>query len=277
MSEQARGDLAADRSQSDQTDPDAGHIPHPAILTAAAPAPGLRWYPPAVMAAAAEVLRAITVHADPARAVAEKRYLKSDLQFLGASVPKVRAALRGVVRERPGLDRAGVRGLATELWGSPLWEMRLAAVELLAHRVGLLTSADFDLIESLIRQSLTWALVDPLSTNVAGRIVERDPAGTGPWLDRWATDPDFWVRRASLLSLLPGLRRGAGDFDRFGRYADPMLEEREFFIRKAIGWILRETGKRRPELVRGWLGPRAGRASGLTIREAAKYLPGREL
>ena len=73
--------------------------------------------------------------------------------------------------------------------------------------------------------------------------------------------------------MLPGLRRGEGDWERFAAYADSMLEEREFFIRKAIGWVLRETGKRRPELVYGWLRPRAGRASAVTMCEAVKPLP----
>ena len=51
-----------------------------------------------------------------------------------------------------------------------------------------------------------------------------------------------------------------------------MLGEREFFIRKAIGWVLREEGHRRPDVVAAWLLPRAGRASGVTITEAVKYL-----
>jgi 3-methyladenine DNA glycosylase AlkD len=55
-----------------------------------------------------------------------------------------------------------------------------------------------------------------------------------------------------------------------------MLDEREFFIRKAIGWVLRETGRKRPELVSEWLLPRAARASGVTVREAVKHLPERE-
>jgi 3-methyladenine DNA glycosylase AlkD len=75
-----------------------------------------------------------------------------------------------------------------------------------------------------------------------------------------------------MLALLVPLRNGVGDFDRFGRYADAMLDEREFFIRKAIGWVLREASKRRPELVYGWMLPRAAGASGVTIREAVKYL-----
>jgi 3-methyladenine DNA glycosylase AlkD len=94
-----------------------------------------------------------------------------------------------------------------------------------------------------------------------------------PTLDRWASDDDFWIRRSSILALLRPLRRGEGDFGRFARYADGMLEETEFFIRKAIGWVLRETSKKRPELVSAWLRPRAARASGVTVREAVKYLP----
>jgi 3-methyladenine DNA glycosylase AlkD len=92
-------------------------------------------------------------------------------------------------------------------------------------------------------------------------------------LDRWAQDEDFWLRRSALLAQLVPLRRGEGDFARFGRYADATLGEREFFIRKAIGWVLRETGKKRPALVYAWLRPRADRASGVTVHEAVRYLP----
>jgi 3-methyladenine DNA glycosylase AlkD len=107
---------------------------------------------------------------------------------------------------------------------------------------------------------------------VAGRLAEGHPQ-LGVVLDRWARDQDFWIRRAALLALLAGLRRGEGDFERFSRYADAMLDDEEFFVRKAIGWVLRETAKKRPSLVYEWLLPRATRASGVTIREAIKPLP----
>jgi 3-methyladenine DNA glycosylase AlkD len=134
---------------------------------------------------------------------------------------------------------------------------------------------DIVLLERLIRESKTWALVDGLAASVAGSLVERFPE-VADTLDVWSTDEDFWVRRSSLLAFLGPIRRGGGDFARFSRYADGMLEEREFFIRKAIGWVLREAGKRRPDLVYSWLLPRAQRASGLTVREAVKYLPASE-
>ncbi len=55
-----------------------------------------------------------------------------------------------------------------------------------------------------------------------------------------------------------------------------MLDEKEFFIRKAIGWVLREVGKKRPDEVVAWLAPRTDRASGVTMREAVRYLPAGE-
>jgi 3-methyladenine DNA glycosylase AlkD len=91
-------------------------------------------------------------------------------------------------------------------------------------------------------------------------------------MDRWATDDDFWIRRSSLLAELRSIRAGAG-LDRFLARADRMLEEREFFIRKAIGWVLREAGRRRPDEVASWLAPRTHRSSGVTMREAVKRLP----
>jgi 3-methyladenine DNA glycosylase AlkD len=95
-------------------------------------------------------------------------------------------------------------------------------------------------------------------------------------LDRWAIDDDFWLRRSAMLALLRPLRRGDGDFTRFARYAAAMLDEREFFIRKAIGWVLRETAKERPDLVYQWLLPQCTAASGVTVREAVKYLSSRQ-
>ncbi len=157
------------------------------------------------------------------------------------------------------------------LWAEPVHTRRVAAVELLARHADRLGYDDAALLERLLRQSRTWALVDGLATMVVGRLVERDER-LGDVLDRWATDDDFWMRRSALLALLVPLRRGEGDFERFGRYADAMLDEREFFVCKAIGWVLRDTARKRPAMVHDWLLPRAGRASAVTVREAVKPL-----
>ena len=104
--------------------------------------------------------------------------------------------------------------------------------------------------ERLLREARTWALVDHLAEKVVGELVVRHPE-LGARLDAWAVD---------------------GDFPRFAHYADALLSDTEFFVRKAIGWVLRDTARRRPELVFDWLLPRAARASGVTFREAVKPL-----
>lgn len=219
-----------------------------------------------------EVDAGLRVRATPERAARERAYLKSTLEHYGTPVPEVRAVVRGLARARPVHDHDEVVALAEALWAAPVHERRLAAVELLAFRADRLEPGDAVLAERLLREARTWALVDGLATAVMGPLVERHP-GLGAVLDRWAGDEDFWLRRSALLALLVPLRRGEGDFERFARYADAMLGETEFFVRKAIGWVLRDTARRRPGLVATWLGPRAGRASGVTVREAVKPLP----
>jgi 3-methyladenine DNA glycosylase AlkD len=226
--------------------------------------------------AAAEAARweaALRTAGTPERAEQERAYLKSDLEFAGVSVPAMRRIVVSWCRTRPGLDRAELVAMAAALWASALYERRQCAVLLLERSVRLLEAADLRLVEYLLRDCQTWALVDGLAAAVAGDLAERYPGQAGPVLDQWAASESFWLRRSALLALLHPLRRGEGDFARFSRYADAMLEEREFFVRKAIGWVLRETAKRRPELVAGWLGPRTHRISGVAIREACKPLP----
>jgi 3-methyladenine DNA glycosylase AlkD len=206
------------------------------------------------------------------RAVREQRYLKSSLGFLGATVWQIRAVVNRYLAETDALDHDALISLVEALWAAPVHERRMAAVAVLEERGAQLGAADLPVVERLIRESLTWALVDGLAADVVGGILVRDEAATVPMLDRWAADPDFWVRRSALLAWLRPLREGAS-LDRFLSYADAMLDEREFFIRKAIGWILRDVGRRRPEPVVDWLAPRTHRAAGVTIREATKYLP----
>ena len=210
-----------------------------------------------------------------ARATAERAYLKSELLHHGVPIPKLRKLVAAELRAMPDLTHAELIEAVETLWSSAVHELRTAAIELLADHPELLTSRDVPMIEGLLRASKTWAFVDNLAPHVIGPLVERDRK-LGRTLDRWATDDDFWIRRAAMLALLVPLRRGEGDFVRFARYADAMLDEREFFIRKAIGWILREISKQRPALVFKWLLPRATRASGVTVREAVKYLPAKQ-
>lgn len=201
-----------------------------------------------------------------------KAYLKSDLEFYGVPSKLLRAAVRDLLTDNPDLEKTDLSELVATLWQDPVFDMRGAAIAVLERRQRELDASDLELVESLLHSSYTWALVDWISTKVVAPVVSREPVAKDR-LRRWSGDDDFWVRRAAMLSLLPDLRAGGGDFDLFASFAVPMLEEKEFFIRKAIGWVLRDTSRRRPELVAGFVREHHGRMSPLTYREATRNLP----
>jgi 3-methyladenine DNA glycosylase AlkD len=233
-------------------------------------------------------LRAAAV---PGRAESEKRYLKSELVHYGTPMPAIRALARevakgagaGVGPDGPGRDE--LVEVVLRLWfalDEPVHERRMAGAVLLEARAESLTADDVPVLERLLRASRTWALVDLLAGGVAGPLLDSGPRAPGAAmsiteatavLDRWAGDGDVWVRRSALLAHERALRSCGGDFTRFARYADAMLEEREFFIRKAIGWVLRSASGAQPEVVVAWSLPRAGRMSGVTFRELVRHLP----
>lgn len=207
----------------------------------------------------------------PERAAGEQRYLKSTLTHLGASLPDTRRVVGGFLEDHAALDTAGRLALVPCLWNRDVYELRQTAVNLLERSRDDLDAEALDLVERLIRDAHTWALVDPLAINVAGAVALRDARG---WtsMDRWIVDREMWLRRAAVIAHLPAVRSDRAAFARFADHADTVLDEREFFIRKAVGWVLREAGRRDPDLVVGWLEPRIDRASGITVREAVKYL-----
>jgi 3-methyladenine DNA glycosylase AlkD len=226
----------------------------------------------AARAIARGIEEALRREGNPERARQEKRYVMSSLGHLGATVPATRRAAAAARRENPGLDRATLLALVETLWGRGIFECRMAAVDLLEIFLDRLLPGDLAFVERLLCDAGTWALVDSLAASVAGPLAGRLPRSDRT-LERWARDPDFWIRRSALLALLLPLREGRGDLARFGRLADSMLGESEFFVRKAIGWVLRDAGREDPAGVAAWLLPRAERASGLTVREAVKHLP----
>jgi 3-methyladenine DNA glycosylase AlkD len=206
------------------------------------------------------------------RAAGEKAYLKSALKFHGVNAAQVAATAGDWLRAHPELDRQQLRALVDELFATDWFDLRSAGLVVLEKRKRLLTAADAPWLMGLCRAAQNWAHVDHVSTRILGFLVEENPS-LKRRVRSWARDRDFWIRRAALLSLLLPLRRGEGDFELFAALAEPMLAEKEFFIRKAIGWILREASKKQPERVHRFLFQHRNQMSGLTFREGSRRLP----
>jgi 3-methyladenine DNA glycosylase AlkD len=223
------------------------------------------------LTALSDLDRRLRAAGSPQRATFDKAYLKSELRFYGVTLPEIHRIAREYAREHPALDRRGLRALATGAYATDKHDLRTIAIALLDRRRALLEERDLLWLIDLVDASNTWAHVDWLAIGVIGDVVGRHPASLR-WLPKWGRQKNFWVRRTALLAQHDQLKVGKGDWPLFTSLADSMLDEREFFIRKAIGWVLRETSKKRPRLVYEYLRPRRDRVSGLTLREGAKYL-----
>jgi len=186
-------------------------------------------------------------------------------------VPEIRRAVSDFAREHRDLTRTELRRIVDELWSTESYELRSAGIALLSRYADLLEERDLPWLLSFVRRSKTWAHVDWLAADVIGGVVGESRSALRR-LPAWARDENFWVRRTALLAQLRRLSHEAGDFNLFARLAAGMLHEREFFIRKAIGWVLREVSKKRPKLVFDFLRTHRDELSGLTLGEGAKYL-----
>lgn len=189
------------------------------------------------------------------RAQAEQARLGSGLRFYGASVGAVRGTIRDAGRRYPGLAHDEVTALSSELWAVPVFERRLAAIVLLQSNLGLLDNSDLTRIEGFVRGARLRALVDPLAADVIGPMLEgldaARKARADAVVDRWAGEHDAWLRRAAVLSSLRALRAGGGDPDRFARRAAAVLArspDDEGVDREAVGYVLAEVARTRPEL-----------------------------
>ncbi|MBK8097601.1 MAG: DNA alkylation repair protein [Planctomycetes bacterium] len=213
----------------------------------------------------------LTAMGTPARAEKAKSYLKSELTFLGVDAKGIRQAAKEFCAAFPEVGRAQLTAFVKALWKTGIYEHRAVGVGILELRRTLLEPPDLAILEDLLRHSHTWALVDWLAVHVVGDLVTRNKRLTKD-LERWAKDKDFWLRRSALLALLLPLRAGKGDLVLFEKLAVPMFGETEFFIQKAIGWVLREAGKKQPAAVRAFLERHGDAMATLSRKEASRRL-----
>lgn len=209
---------------------------------------------------------------DKERAEKEKAYLKSPYQFYGVSLPKINSYVRDLKIRHKSLDSLKVFHLTNSLWNSTFHEEKTLAIKILKEFNHYLLYDKIPFLEEMLRGATGWDHVDGISIHLMGVVLSRDERAYD-YLRRWSESENFWMRRASLISQILLFREGKGDHGLFFELAEKMIEEREFFIRKAIGWTIREMSKADPERAFAFLKEVRGRASGLTLREGAKRLP----
>jgi 3-methyladenine DNA glycosylase AlkD len=209
---------------------------------------------------------------DPVAAEPMARYMRNQFPFLGIGTPARRALLRATLTapDARRIDRVQLLALVGSLWDKPEREYQYAACDLLVRGVKVLTTADLPAIETCIISKSWWDTVDALATSVVGPIVLADRESGDRTIDRWIASDDVWLARAAILH--QNKWKAATDEPRLFSLCLARSSDSEFFLRKAIGWALREYSRTAPEAVRSFVAEHDEQLSGLSKREGLKRL-----
>ena len=213
----------------------------------------------------------LTAAGDPVRAAGAQAYLKSAMPQLGVRVPEVRRIVKAEVAAAPLASGDELRSAVLELFRTATYrEERYAAIDLTASKLVRTDLAMVPVYEEIIRTGAWWDLVDGVEDRL-GRLLQAHRDVLTPVLLRWSTDPDFWIRRSSITAQLGA--KANTDTGLLATVIEANLADREFFIRKAIGWALREFAKTDPAWVRQFAAAHGAALSPLSRREALRNLP----
>ncbi len=201
--------------------------------------------------------------------------MKSALPYRGLTAPRLGVVLRPVLAD-PGFrmaDRVIWEGTIRTLWDEVAYrEEWYAAIALARHRAyrPWVDSDTMPLWRHLVVTGAWWDVVDEVATHLVRDVLEGAPDVAGLRLREWAGDEHLWLRRTAIISQVG--RQDALDQDLLTDAIEPNLADRDFFIRKAIGWALRDHARVAPDWVRAFVDAHAGELSGLSRREALRHL-----
>ncbi len=204
-----------------------------------------------------------------------RAYMKSKMPFLGVQSGQLRAACRKVFHEYQLESFDDWQETVLELWQAARYrEERYAAIELTGHRA----YRPFQLMKALpmyatmVSSGAWWDLVDPIATQRLGVLHRRRPSSMATKMRVWSRSRDIWKRRSAIISQLK--LKNATDSELLFDCIRPSMSSTEFFLRKGIGWALREHAKSFPEEVLRFVRLHDAELSGLSKREAMKHLGG---
>lgn len=228
---------------------------------------------PADLALIRDIRTALAAAADPARAVAQQAYMKSELPYFGIGAPDLQRVLRPFLAAYAPADRAEHEATLRVLWDEVTHrEEWYVALALARHRSARpwLDPESLVLWRHLVVTGAWWDVVDVIAAHLVGAVLARHRREVTPVIREWATDEDLWVRRTAVLCQLGSKQET--DLDLLRHAIDSNIDDPSFWLRKAIGWALREEARTDPDWVRAEVARHGDRMSGLSRREATKHL-----
>ena len=216
------------------------------------------------------VARELEVLADRDRAPKMAAYMKTDMPFYGVTSPGRKVVLKEVCSRFDIDDRDTYEEVVRALWAQPHREEKYLAVGVARRLRRFVVMDSLPLYRDLVVEGAWWDFVDEVAAHPVGGLWLAHRPEMQILMDRWVEDPDMWLRRTAILGQLR--HKAETDAGRLFSYCSARMHEREFFIRKAIGWALREYSKTDPDAVADFLDRNRDELSGLSYREGAKRL-----
>lgn len=198
------------------------------------------------------------------------RYMKTTMPFYGVQKPGREQIARAVKWHfRPETFREYER-LVLLLWKKEYREEKYLAVQLASTFRLFITMQSMDLYERMIREGAWWDFVDDIAIRLVGQVVRYERTAAFTALDTWIRDENPWIRRAVILSQV--MHREQTDHVRLFEYCRICMHETDDFIRKAIGWALRDYSQCDPGRVLAFVTAHQEHMSGLSVREATRLM-----
>ncbi len=216
-----------------------------------------------------DVRPAMEAVADPAKIESMTRYMRDQFPFLGLTSPVLRQAVKPFLASGADADGDELVEAARWCWDQPEREFQYVGTLLLRRWIRALEANHIEDLEYLITTKSWWDTVDSLAAWSVGPLVAANQDLLAV-MDQWIEDDNIWLARTAIIHQLS--YKDATDGDRLFRYAEARAADTEFFIRKAIGWALRQYARQEPDRVRSFVEQRRDQLSGLTVREALKHL-----
>lgn len=216
-----------------------------------------------------EVTDALRGVADPDKAEPMAAYTKYRFNYLGVSAGDRRNVAKDWTKAAKHTDADELVDFASLLWTSPFREVHYVGMDAIRAGAQALSAEHLPAVRALIEATPWWDTVDSLAIHTVGPMV-RNHAALEAVMDEWVHDPNLWIVRTAILHQL--MYKESIDAERLFGYCEIHAEHSNFFIRKAIGWALRQHARIAPGDVREFVELQRDRFSGLTVREALKHL-----
>ena len=208
--------------------------------------------------------------ADPDKAGPMAAYMKTDMPFYGVQKAARVPILRDALKRFSPTDRSDYGSAVLALWNLPHREEKYLAIGYARMFPQFVTLSSVPLYRRMIVEGAWWDLVDETAIHLVGDVLLRQRDRMTPKVEEWIDDRDMWLRRTSILAQIG--HKDATDARLLFDACERRMHETEFFIRKAIGWALRDYGKTDPDAVGAFVTEHRDELSGLSYREATKHL-----